>query len=51
VVIFLDQQGGVAAASLDDIRLFADGSLSQEAFLKKCSFDPPSSFTATNSRN
>jgi hypothetical protein len=45
VVIFLDQKGGVAAASLDDIRLFADGSLSRDAFLKKCSFDPPSAFS------
>jgi hypothetical protein len=44
VVIFLDQKGGVAAASLDDIRLFADGSLSRDAFFKKCSFDPPSAF-------
>ena len=45
VVIFLDQKGGVAAASLDDIRLFADGSLTRNAFLKKCSFDPPSAFS------
>jgi hypothetical protein len=45
VVIFLDEKGGVAAASLDDIRLFADGSLSRDAFLKKCSFDPPSAFS------
>jgi len=48
VVIFLDQKGGVAAASLDDIRPFADGSISQERFLKKCSFDPPSAFEALN---
>ena len=51
VVIFLDQKGGVAAASLDDIRLFADGSLSQERFLKKCSFDPPSAFPASPKLN
>ena len=48
VVIFLDQQGGVAAATLEDIRLFAEGSLSQETFLKKSSFDPPSSFPRKN---
>jgi hypothetical protein len=47
VVIFLDQQGGVAAASLDDIRLLAEGLISQDAFLKKSSFDPPSSFPAS----
>jgi hypothetical protein len=45
VVIFLDQKGGVAAASLEDIRLFVDGSLSRDAFFKKCSFDPPSAFS------
>jgi hypothetical protein len=44
VVIFLDQKGGVAAASLDDIGLWTDGSLATPAFLKKCSFDPPSAF-------
>jgi hypothetical protein len=48
VVIFLDQQGGVAAASMAEIRLFSDGSLSQDAFLKKCSFDPPSAFIAAH---
>ena len=46
VVIFLDQQGGVAAASVDQIRLFANGALSQEAFVKKCSFDPRSAFSS-----
>src|SRR5713226_8948566 len=44
VVIFLDQRGGVAAASLEDIGHWADGSLSQTAFLKKCSLDPPGAF-------
>ena len=44
VVIFLDQRGGVAAASIDDIRQWEDGSLTQQAFLKRCSLDPPSAF-------
>ncbi len=44
VVIFLDQRGGVAAASLEDIGHWADGSLSHTAFLKKCSLDPPGAF-------
>ena len=44
VVIFLDQRGGVAAASIDDIRQWDDGSLTQQAFLKRCSLDPPSAF-------
>jgi hypothetical protein len=44
VVIFLDDMGGVAAASVDDIRSWVEGSLSQSAFLKKCSLDPPGAF-------
>jgi hypothetical protein len=44
VVIFLDQRGGVAAAALDDIGHWADGSLTHPVFLKKCSFDPPGAF-------
>jgi hypothetical protein len=44
VVIFLDQRGGVAAASIDDIRQWDDGLLTQQAFLKRCSLDPPSAF-------
>jgi hypothetical protein len=48
VVIFLDQRGGVAAASLEDIGHWADGSLSQTAFLKKCSLDPPGAFESAD---
>jgi hypothetical protein len=44
VVIFLDDRGGVAAAVLDDIRQWAEGSLSSSAFLKRCSLDPPGAF-------
>ena len=44
VVIFLDQRGGVAAANLDDIHFWADGSLTSAAFVKKCSLDPPGAF-------
>jgi hypothetical protein len=51
VVIFLDNRGGVAAASLDNIRLLADGSLSPEAFFKTCSLDPPSAFKAPSNSN
>jgi len=46
VVIFLDQRGGVAAAALEDIGHWADGTLSQASFLKKCSLDPPGAFEA-----
>lgn len=51
VVIFLDQAGGVAAASMDDIALWTHGSLSQSAFVRKCSLDPPSAFVAKSTRN
>jgi hypothetical protein len=44
VVIFLDQRGGVAAATLEDISHWTSGNLSQAAFLKKCSLDPPGAF-------
>jgi hypothetical protein len=44
VVIFLDVKGGVVAATLEDIGAFADGSLTSQTFLRKCSLDPPSAF-------
>jgi hypothetical protein len=44
VIVFLDQGGGVAAVSFEDIRLWLAGALSSNAFLKKCSLDPPSQF-------
>ena len=44
VVIFMDQGGGVAAASLDDIRAWMEGGLSKGEFIKRCSLDPPSAF-------
>lgn len=44
VVIFVDERGGVAAASMEDIRSWIEGALSQSAFLKKCSLDPPGAF-------
>ena len=50
VVIFMDQRGGVAAASLDDIRQWVEGTLSQIAFLKKCSLDPPGAFQGAPSK-
>lgn len=44
VVIFVDAHGAVAAAALDDIRLWAEGAMTQSAFLKKCSLDPRTAF-------
>ena len=48
VLIFLDQKGGVAAAAMEDIGAWLDGSLSAPAFRKKCSFDPASAFEGQN---
>jgi hypothetical protein len=44
VVIFLDKRGGVAAANLNDIQFWAEGSLTSSAFIKRCSLDPPGAF-------
>ena len=44
VVIFLDQRGGVAAASLEDVGRLTEGNLTQAAFLNRCSFDPAGAF-------
>ncbi|MGH9756330.1 MAG: hypothetical protein ACRD4M_01220 [Candidatus Acidiferrales bacterium] len=44
VVVFLGDKGGVAAATLADIRRWHDGVLPEKQFLEKCSFDPPESF-------
>ncbi|HTV59168.1 MAG TPA: hypothetical protein VMJ93_09880 [Verrucomicrobiae bacterium] len=47
VIVFLGEKGGVAAASLADIRRWRDGFLTDKAFLDRCSFDPPTSFRDT----
>jgi hypothetical protein len=49
VVIFLDQQGGVAAATLPDIGLWVEGSITEPAFLSRCSLDPSSAFVGVSS--
>lgn len=47
VVIFLDQAGGVAAASMEDIRSLANGELTPQGFVRKCSLDPASAFRSS----
>lgn len=49
VVVFLGAKGGVAAASLIDIRRWRDGLITDKAFLDRCSFDPADSFRDTPS--
>lgn len=44
VVVFMGAKGGVASASLEDIRRWRDGLLPEKQFLSRCSFDPPESF-------
>jgi hypothetical protein len=44
VVVFLGNRGGVAAATLADIREWAQGGLTDEAFVNRCSLDPPTEF-------
>jgi hypothetical protein len=44
VVVFLGSKGGVAAATLTDIQQWVEGGLADEAFVNRCSLDPPDEF-------
>jgi hypothetical protein len=44
VVVFLGAKGGVAAATLADIKRWREGLTPDKQFLARCSFDPPESF-------
>jgi len=44
VVVFLGSRGGVAAAALSDIGQWIEGRLAEEAFVNRCSLDPPTEF-------
>jgi hypothetical protein len=44
VVVFLGAKGGVAAATLEDIRRWHEGYVNDNVFLERCSLDPPASF-------
>jgi hypothetical protein len=44
VVVFLGSKGGVVAATLPDIRQWVEGGLGDEAFVNRCSLDPPAEF-------
>jgi hypothetical protein len=44
VVVFLGQKGGVAAATLADIRRWHEGYITDKLFLERCSLDPADSF-------
>jgi hypothetical protein len=47
VVIFDAADGGIASATLDNIKKFADGSLTRDAFWAQCSLDPDDAFHAS----
>ena len=44
VVVFLGNRGGVAAATLTDIQQWVTGGLGDDAFVNRCSLDPPAEF-------
>ncbi|PYY12126.1 MAG: hypothetical protein DMG69_02245 [Acidobacteria bacterium] len=44
VVIFVGGRGAIAAATLTDIRQWMGGGLPDDAFIKRCSLDPPAEF-------
>lgn len=44
VVVFLGSRGGVAAATLSDIRQWIEGGLPDDAFVNRCSLDPQTEF-------
>jgi hypothetical protein len=49
VVIFDSEDGGMLAATVPALRQWKTGTLSDEAFWRRCFFDPPEAFTlATN---
>ena len=51
VVVFLGTKGGVAAATLNDIRQWAEGALPEAAFVDRCSLDPPNEFHGVHLSN
>lgn len=51
VVVFLGSKGGVAAATLADIRQWAEGALPDAAFVNRCSLDPPNEFHGVHLSN
>jgi hypothetical protein len=44
VVVFMGNRGGVAAATLSDIQQWVTGDIGDEAFVNRCSLDPPTEF-------
>ena len=46
-MIFDSDDGGMIAATLPALRQWKSGTLSDEAFLRRCFFDPPEAFGLT----
>jgi len=49
VLIFDSQDGGMAAATLPTLQLWKAGTLSDQAFWRRCFFDPPETFISQSS--
>ncbi len=49
VIVFDSADGGQIAATISSLKQLADGALSETAFWKQCSLDPPESFQASAS--
>jgi hypothetical protein len=47
VIVFDSADGGQIAATISSLKQLADGAISESAFWKQCSLDPPESFQAS----
>ena len=48
VIIFDSEDGGMTAATVAVLRQWKTGALSEEAFWRRCFFDPPEAFNSTS---
>jgi hypothetical protein len=50
VVVFDSEDGGMAATTLSALQLWKAGTLSDQAFWRRCFLDPPELFTSKSSQ-
>ena len=48
VIVFDSDDGGMTAATVAALRQWKTGTLSEEAFWRRCFFDPPEAFHSTS---
>jgi hypothetical protein len=46
VIIFDSEDGGMLAVTMDSMKQWKSGALTEDAFWKQCFFDPPETFGA-----